>query len=146
MQKHKRISSLQSQTGTAVQHGSRWQDVTAILLTGLAMSACSSSAVVAANPTQQNSSAPTSANPAPGQALRVIVKFKQTVPYRDAAFLRDISQQIHARIAYISSVSLDTHVYQVEPQPGQSHADILRSLSAVPSVLRVEADAIAQPS
>lgn len=85
-------------------------------------------------------------NPPHGQALRVIVKFKQTVPYRDAAFLRDMAQQIHARIAYLSSVSPDTHVYQVEPQPGQSPADILRSLSAVSSVLRVEADALAQPS
>lgn len=85
-------------------------------------------------------------NPAYGQALRVIVKFRQTVPYRDAAFLQDIAQQIHARVAYISSVSLDTHVYQVEPQLGQSHADILRSLSGIPSVLHVEADALAQPS
>jgi hypothetical protein len=146
MQKHKRISSLQSQIGSAVLRGSRWRDGTAILLTGLAMSACSSSAVLATNPAPQNSPAPTSMNPADGQALRVIVKFKQTVPYRDAAFLRDISQRIHARMVYLSSVSLDTHVYQVEAQRGQSHADILRSLSAVPSVLRVEADALAQPS
>jgi hypothetical protein len=146
MEKHKQTSSRQSQTGTAVHRGSRWRDVTATLLTGLAMSACSSSAVVAANPAKQNSSAPTSMNPAHGQALRVIVKFKQTVPYRDAAFLRDISQQIHARIAYISSVSPDTHVYQVEFQPGQSNTDILQSLAGIPSVLRVEADAVAQPS
>ncbi len=81
-----------------------------------------------------------------GKPMRVIVKFRQTVPYRDAAFLQDIAQHIHGRIAYISSVSLDTHVYQVEPQPGQSQADILQSLAAIPSVLRVEADAMAQPS
>lgn len=85
-------------------------------------------------------------NPASGQPLRVIVKFRQAVPYRDAAFLQDIAQQIHARITYISSVSLDTHVYQIEPQPGQSQADLLRRLSDLPSVLRVEADAVAQPS
>lgn len=85
-------------------------------------------------------------NPASGQALRVIVKFRQTVPYRDAAFLQGIAQQIHARITYISSVSLDTHVYLIEPQPGQSQAELLRRLSDLPSVLRVEADAVAQPS
>ena len=85
-------------------------------------------------------------NPAYGQALRVIVKFRQTVPYRDAAFLQGIARQIRARITYISSVSPDTHVYQVEPRPGQSHADILQSLSGIPSVLRVEADAMARPS
>lgn len=118
----------------------------AILLTGLAICACSSSAVVAANPAEQNSHAPTVKNSAHGQALRVIVKFKQTVPYRDAAFLQGIAQQIRARITYISSVSPDTHVYQVESQPGQSRADILQSLSGVPSVLRVEADAMARPS
>lgn len=145
MQKHKQTSLLASQIGTAVQRGSQ-RDLLAILLTGLAMSACSSSAVVAANPAKHNTAEPTSRNPANGQALRVIVKFRQTVPYRDAAFLRDISRQIHARIAYISSVSPDTHVYQVESQPGQSRADILQSLSDIPSVLRVEADAMAQPS
>ncbi len=80
-----------------------------------------------------------------GQALRVIVKFRQTVPYRDEIFLQDIAQKIHARITYISSVSLDTHVYQIKSQPGQSHADILRSLSGIPVVLHVEADALAQP-
>ncbi|MGH6637402.1 MAG: hypothetical protein ACREXN_07295 [Polaromonas sp.] len=85
-------------------------------------------------------------NPAPGQALRVIVKFRQAVPYRDAAFLQDIALHIRARIAYISSVSLDTHVYRIELQPGQSQADVLRRLSDLPSVLQVEADAIAQPS
>ena len=68
------------------------------------------------------------------------------MPYRDAAFLQDIAQRIHGRIAYISSISLDTHVYQVEPQPGQRQADVLRSLSALPSVQRVEADTLAQPS
>lgn len=78
--------------------------------------------------------------------MRVIVKFRQRVPYSDEAFLQDIAQHIHARIAYISSVSLDTHVYQVEPQNGQSQAEVLRSLATIPSVLRVEADAMARPS
>ena len=78
--------------------------------------------------------------------MRVIVKFRQPEPYRDAAFLQDIAQRIHARIVYLSSVSLDTHVYQIEPQPGQSPADVLQNLGVIPSVLWVEADAMAQPS
>lgn len=85
-------------------------------------------------------------NPSYGQAVRVIVKFRREVPYRDAAFLQDIARQTRARITYLSSVSLDTHVYQVEPRLGQSQADLLRSLSGISSVLRVEADAVARPS
>lgn len=85
-------------------------------------------------------------DPAYGQVLRVIVKFRQVVPYRDAAFLQAMARQIGARIAYISSVSIDTHVYQIEFQPGQSHADILGRLSGIPAVLWVQADAVARPS
>ena len=81
-----------------------------------------------------------------GQGLRVIVNFRQPVPYRDAAFLQGIGQQIRARVTYLSSVSADTHVYQIEPQPGLSQADVLRNLSAIPSVRRIEADAVARPS
>jgi hypothetical protein len=92
------------------------------------------------------SSPPTSAQQAYAQALRVVVKFRQAVPYRDAVFLQDMAQHIRARIAYIGSVAPDTHVYQIEPQPGQSHADVLRRLENLPSVLRAEADAVAKPS
>lgn len=81
-----------------------------------------------------------------GQAMRVIVTFRREVPYRDAAFLQDIGRQTQSRLAYISSVSLQTHVYRIEPRLGQSHADLLRSLSGLPSVLRAEADAVARPS
>lgn len=85
-------------------------------------------------------------NPSYGQALRVIVTFRWEAPYRDAAFLQAMARQTQARIAYISSVSLDTHVYRVEPRLGQSQADLLQSLSGIPSVLRVEVDAVARPS
>lgn len=94
----------------------------------------------------QGHHSPASGDPAYSQVLRVIVKFRQVVPYRDAAFLQNMAQHIDARIAYISSVSTDTHVYQIEFQPGQSHADILRRLSGIPAVLWVDADAVARPS
>lgn len=84
-------------------------------------------------------------NPAQVQPLRVIVKFRVAVPYRDEAFLRGIAQKINARMVYLTSVSPDTHVYQVEPLQGQSLADITRSLSSVPAVLYAEADALMKP-
>lgn len=110
-------------------------------------SACTTTTTLAsANAPQPNRAAPSAMNPPYGPAVRVIVKFRREVPYRDAAFLQDMARQTQARIAYISSVSLDTHVYQVEPRLGQRQADLLRSLSGIPSVLRVEADAVARPS
>ena len=127
-------------------HDHRWRDFTAILLAGLSLSACNSSAIAPVTPTMHDSRPPTATSPGQGQPLRVIVKFRQAVPYRDKAFLQDIARQVGARVAYISSVSLDTHVYQIEPHPGQSPAEVLRSLSAIPSVLRVETDAVARPS
>lgn len=148
MDKHLHISWLRRQSCTKAvpcDHGGC--DLTVILLTALALSACSPSALApAATPLTQNGSAPASVNQANGQAVRVIVKFGQPVPFRDAAFLHSIALQIHARVAYLGSVALDTHVYRIEPQPGQSQADILRRLSEIPSVLQVETDTMAKPS
>lgn len=115
------------------------------LMACLSLNACSPAALPPNSTLMKSSLPPAAMNSTYGQALRVIVKFRQTVPYRDEIFLQDIAQKIHARITYISSVSLDTHVYQIKSQPGQSHADILRSLSGIPVVLHVEADALAQP-
>ncbi len=76
-----------------------------------------------------------------GQPIRVIVKFSQAVQYQSDAFLQDLQERIKARVSYVSSVSPDTHVYQLEPQPGQSAAQTLQSLGALPFVQRVEIDA-----
>src|SRR5665811_761431 len=122
-----------------------WRAGTVFLLASLALPACSPSALAPADsPIQGSPSA--SAKPAYSQALRVIVKFRQIVPFRDPAFLKEMAQQSHAHIVYISSVASDTHVYQIEPEPGQSRADVLRRLASLPFVLRVEADAMARPS
>lgn len=129
------------------KHKHPWRDGTAIVLAMLAtLTACSPAAMAPAAPSMQGSPLPTPTKPADARALRVIVKFRRTVPFLDAAFLRDLGRQIHARVAYISSVAPDTHVYQIEPEPGQSNADILQRLAGIPSVLRVEADAVARPS
>lgn len=79
------------------------------------------------------------------QALRVIVKFKQTVPYRDAGFLQDISRKINAPIYYINSVSADTHTYRIEPQAGQRQAEIIQRLTGIPVVQYAEVDTVALP-
>ncbi len=129
------------------KHVPPWRDGAVILLAFLALSARSAAAPALVDPPTQGSAPPASAPPACAQAVRVIVKFRQTtVPFREAAFLQGLAQHIQAHIAYISSVAPDTHVYRVEPQPGQCHADILRRLANLPCVLRVEADAVARPS
>jgi len=78
--------------------------------------------------------------------MRVIVKFRYVVPYRDEVFLRDLGRGTNVRITYLTSVSPDIHVYSVEPQQGQSRADILQSLSSNPAVLYAEADAAVKAS
>ncbi len=148
MDKHLHISWQRRQScAKAVPRDHGGCNLTVVLLTTLALSACGPSALApATTPLAQNGAAPTSVNQVSGQALRVIVKFRQTVPYRDDAFLQSIALQIQARIAYLGSVSPDTHVYRIEPLPGQSQADILQRLSEIPSVLRVETDTVARPS
>ncbi len=74
----------------------------------------------------------------------MIVKFTQTVPYRDAAFLQDLGQQVNARLSYLTSVSADTHVYQVVPLAGQSSSALAERLLRVPWVSRAELDAPAK--
>lgn len=122
-----------------------WRAGTLFLLASLALPACSPSALAPTDPPIQGSP-PASAKPAYSHALRVIVKFRQGVAFRDPVFLKEMAQQSHARIVYVSSVASDTHVYQIEPEPGQSRTDVLRRLANLPFVLRVEVDAMARPS
>ena len=116
-----------------------------ILTTSLNLSACSQATLAAdpLHPAQSRSSV--SENPSRSQSLRVIVKFRKPVPYRELAFLQGMGEKIHAPVRYVSSVSPDTHVYQIDTQPGQSSVDILTLLGNVPEVLLVEADAVAKP-
>lgn len=76
-----------------------------------------------------------------GQPVRVIVKFSEAVQYRNDVFLQDMQERIKARVSYLSSVSQDTHVYQLEPRAGQSATETLQRLGTLPFVLRVEMDA-----
>jgi len=124
-----------------------WRQIGASVLVclSLALCACADSAVTptAATPVPAASSEKATSQ---GQSLRVIVKFRQPVAYNDAAFLTNISQQIGTQLVYLSSVSTDTHVYLVKVQASQKPEALLQRLSAVPDVLRVEVDSLAQPS
>lgn len=83
--------------------------------------------------------------PAQAQPLRVIVRFRTAVPYQDAAYLRNLGQQVQAELRYVASVSPDTHVYLLQPQPGLGSTDTLKRLASQPAVLWVERDRLATP-
>ncbi|CAM3451231.1 hypothetical protein POHY109586_08455 [Polaromonas hydrogenivorans] len=128
------------------RNASTQSHVLSLILTGcLGLSACSQAAPATDSLRPADSRPPAAANPNRGQPLRVIVRFRQPVAYRAPAFLQGMGEKIHAPVAYVSSVSPDTHVYQIDAKPGQNRADILRSLGNVPEVLSVEADAAAKP-
>jgi len=126
------------------------QALALLLVTCTVLTACSPSALAPKKASVQDSQQPAASNPAQAQtksqSMRIIVKFRYVVPYRDEVFLRDLGQGTNARITYLTSVSPDIHVYSVEPQRGQSRADIFQALANNPAVLYIEADAAVKPS
>lgn len=128
--------------------------VVLLLVICTVLTACSPSALHPKKATVSESQKPSALDSAQApvqaetknQALRVIVKFRYVVPFRDEVFLRDLSQKTNARITYLTSVSPDIHVYSIEPQRGLSRADILQALASNPAVLYAEADAVVKPS
>ena len=140
---------------TTVHGGLKATKAAALLMVACTvLTACSPSALhskKATAPENQKPSALGSAQAsvqaqAKNQALRIIVKFRYVVPFRDEVFLRDLGQKTNTRITYLTSVSPDVHVYSVEPQRGQSRADIFQALASNPAVLYAEADVAVKPS
>lgn len=121
-----------------------WQVLALTPALALLLGACSPTTLTPVTPVAQNTPTPAAAQSGP--AMRVIVKFRATVAYADAAFLQTLGQQAQARITYLASVSADTHVYRVEPLGNQHPAEVLQRLEGAPSVLHVEVDALAHPS
>jgi len=121
-----------------------WQGLALTPALALLLGACSPTTLTPVTPVAQNTPAPAAAQSGP--AMRVIVQFRATVAYADAAFLQTLGQQAQARITYLASVSADTHVYRIEPLGNQGPTEVLQRLEGVPSVLRVEVDALAHPS
>jgi hypothetical protein len=68
------------------------------------------------------------------------VQFKGLLAFQDDAFLKRIQTQTQARAHYITAVFEDTHVYSFQPAMGQSYAQLLKRLRAMPEVARVEMD------
>lgn len=120
-----------------------WQGLAMTPALALLLGACSPTTLTPVTPVAQNTPAPASAQFS--AAMRVIVKFRASVAYADAAFLQTLGQQAQARITYLASVSPDTHVYRVEPLEHQHPAEVLQRLEGAPSVLHVEVDALAHP-
>lgn len=121
---------------------SKWHRLIKLCCLLVPLAGCSQPAPPQPNP--PDAATPNSAIQPYGQPLRVIVKFSQAVQYRSDVFLQDLQERIQARVSYLSSVSPDTHVYQLEPQAGQSAAETLQRLGALPFVQRVELDARAR--
>lgn len=92
-----------------------------------------------AQPVQQPLPMPAASEP---RTLRVIVQFMRAVDYNSERFLKDLSRQAKAPVRYIASVSQDTHVYAIELHPDQGSQGVLKSLSALPGVARVEEDGV----
>lgn len=130
--------SRESQTS---QRSPRWTAGGSAALAALALVACHATTPTAAPTTQ-----PVTATPSQGQALRVIVKFRQSVAYSDPSFLGSLSRQVDAQISYIASIAPDTHSYLVVPHAGQGGAAILSRLSVQPSIAWAEEDRKATPA
>lgn len=88
------------------------------------------------HPTSTHSAATESPLP----PIRVILQLKNPHAFQSAAFLHNLQAQTQAQVHYIGAVLNDTHVYSFQPPVGQSYAQLLQRLSAMPEVVRVEMD------
>jgi hypothetical protein len=70
----------------------------------------------------------------------VIVKFRQAVPVQSAAFLQGLQEQTGSQVHYIVSSSDTTHVFTFQPALGQSYAQLMANITALPQVERAELD------
>lgn len=126
--------------------GKPWLKIAVFVCQTLALGACGSTLGSTSNTALPAPVATTPKTTPHSSTMRVIVKFSKPVPYNNTDFLNAMAQQIQAPVFYLSSLSTDTHVYLLKPQPMQKPADLLQQLSAMPAVLRVEVDTIAQPN
>lgn len=75
--------------------------------------------------------------------MRVIVTFDGQSPaaqYSDAAFIREMQSRTQAQITYLAPVGGATHVYSVQPNPGQSIKQVLQRLGNMLIVRNAEVD------
>jgi len=72
--------------------------------------------------------------------IRVILHFKETLAFNNAAFLQALHDQTQAQVQYVTAVSKDTHVYRFQPPTGLSYTQLIQRLSNMPGIAHVEAD------
>ena len=89
--------------------------------------------------------APAPGNVAEAQWLRVIVQFKQPVPYTSATWLADLSRQLGAQVQMITVMSNTTQVYVVPLTSAQTRQQMLDRWQRLPGVSSVEVDQKMQP-
>ncbi|MEO7108496.1 MAG: hypothetical protein ABIZ09_19135 [Rhodoferax sp.] len=78
--------------------------------------------------------------PASMVSLRVIVQFKEAVPFADPAFVSTLQAQAQLPVQFIASVTSNSHVYALQLPVNQDPSAVLQRLRALPSVARVEID------
>lgn len=125
------------------RRGSKYAPLIAALAALQLLCACAQVKTLESEQSDQNIAQGAKVQSVHDMPVRVIVKFRYAVSYRDPAFLQDISQQIQAHISYVASVSTDTHVYLLQPLAGHNSSDALKRLANLSTVMSVELDRIA---
>lgn len=110
-----------------------------------ALAACAQGGVDRPTTSAQSQRASDSLTTTPTPPLRVIVQFSPPTPMQDEALLQSLQAQTQAKVRFITAMSKDTHVYLFQPASGQTQAQLLQRLGAMPSVLRAELDLKAKP-
>jgi hypothetical protein len=90
--------------------------------------------------TQPSATNSTAAIPGQTEPVRTIVQFKNPAAINAPAFVQRLQALTPNAVRYVAAVSTDTHVYILQPQPGQSSVQLLQQLNAMPEIARVEFD------
>lgn len=81
------------------------------------------------------------ANAGASVPARIIVQFKYPASTDAQAFAQRVQERTHIPAHYVAPVAGDTHVYRLQLPPGQSPAQALQQLAAMPEIARAELDA-----
>lgn len=124
-----------------MKNGYAWLVMGALVLT-----ACAETTTRWPEKTSSSIQITPSADPADaGLTLRIIVSFRDTVDFRSEAVLQMLQKHTQARrVAFVSSVHDNTHVYLFDAAHGQTQAQLLQALQKLPLIRYAEIDRIAR--
>lgn len=106
------------------------------LALAISLLACAQEAVGTHPSAAQN----TAAMPIQTAPVRIIVQFKNPAAINAPAFVQRLQTLTPTPVHYVAAVSADTHVYILQPPPGQSTVQLLQQLGAMSEIARVEFD------